>query len=153
MNTFIGHTEAKLDDKGRLFVPASYRRVLSEGGAKRLVIRQDTLNACLVCYPETVWNEQVAQLNHTLNEWDPQDQLLLMQFVADAELVELDNQGRILLPKRILQALGNSGEMLVVGMMNRFTIWDKATFASKRLSADAFAEQLRLRMARPQNKE
>ena len=59
MQTFIGNIEAKLDEKGRIFVPAVYRKILAEEESKRIVMRRDTDNECLMFYPESVWNEKV----------------------------------------------------------------------------------------------
>ena len=73
-----------------------------------------------------------------------------MQFVSDAEYLEFDNQGRVLLQKRNLQSINAGSELLIVGMMNRFAIWDKETFAQKKVDQKSFAALLRKKMARPQ---
>lgn len=148
MSTFIGNIEARLDEKGRMFIPAAYRRILAEEDSKRIVVRRDPDNECIVVYPERVWNSRLEQLNSQLDEWDPDDQMLLMQFVSDAEFVEPDSQGRILLQKRNLQQIGATGDLLIVGMMNRFAIWDKQTFAQKQIDKREFAKLLRERMTK-----
>ena len=144
--TFIGNIEARLDEKGRMFIPAVYRKILSTEPTQRVVMRRDTENECLVIYPEQVWNKRVEQLSAELDEWNPDDQMLLMQFVADAELLEPDSQGRILLQKRNLQQIGATGDLLIVGMMNSFAVWDKQTFQNKRIDQREFARLLRERM-------
>lgn len=148
MSTFIGNIDVKLDEKGRMFIPAAYRRILAEEGSKRIVMRRDPDNECLIVYPENIWNARLEQLNNELDEWNPNDQMLLMQFVADAEFVEPDSQGRILLQKRNLQQIGATTDLLIVGLMNRFAIWDKQTFLNKRISQTDFAKQLRERMSK-----
>ena len=148
MATFIGNTEARLDEKGRMFIPATYRKILAELDSPRVVMRRDTDNACLVIYPEPVWNAKVEQLSGALDEWDPDDQMLLMQFVADAEWLEPDSQGRITLGRRNLQQIGATGDLIIVGMMHRFAVWDKETFQEKRLDKRDFAGRIRKRMAR-----
>ena len=146
MTNFIGNISVRLDGKGRFFVPASYRKILLESGSDRLVMRRDTDNDCLVVYPEKVWNEHVEQLNNVLDEWNPEDQMLLMQFVAEASFLEMDSQGRVLLQKRELQQIGAENDLLIVGMMNRFVIWNKDVFESKMLKQSDFAARLRSRM-------
>ena len=84
MQTFIGNIEGRLDEKGRIFVPAVYRKILVEAESKRIVMRRDTDNECLMFYPEQVWNEKVEELRQALDEWNPEDQLTLSQFMADA---------------------------------------------------------------------
>ena len=58
MSTFIGNIEARLDEKGRIFVPAAYRKILGEEQSRRIVMRRDTDNECLIFYPESVWNRK-----------------------------------------------------------------------------------------------
>ncbi len=154
VSTFIGNTEVRLDEKGRMFIPANYRKILQQMRSERIVMRRDTDNACLIMYPEEVWNRKVEELSRALNEWDAGDQMILMQFVADAEYLEPDSQGRILLQKRNLQQIGASGDMLIVGLMNRFAVWDKQMFEQKRISQKDLAEMIREKMTtRVKNEE
>ena len=143
MQTFVGNIEGRLDEKGRIFIPATYRRILAETNAKRIVMRRDTDNECLMFYPEEVWNEKVETLRAALDEWDPEDQLILMQFMADAEYLEMDGQGRILLQRKNLETIGAQNDVLFVGMLNRFALWTPDTFAAKRLSQTELAARLR----------
>jgi len=148
MQTFVGNIEGRLDEKGRIFIPATYRRILAETNAKRIVMRRDTDNECLMFYPEDVWNEKVETLRAALDEWDPEDQLILMQFMADAEYLEMDGQGRILLQRKNLETIGAQNDVLFVGMLNRFALWTPDTFAAKRLSQTELAARLRAKMSK-----
>ena len=148
MQTFTSNIEARLDDKGRIFIPANYRRILAEYDSKRIVMRRDTDNACLMFYPESVWNEKVETLRAALDEWNPEDQLILMQFMADAEYLEMDSQGRILLQRKNLETIGAQQDVLFVGMLNRFALWAPEIFAEKRLSQTELAARLRAKMQR-----
>ena len=147
MQTFVGNIEGRLDEKGRIFIPATYRRILAETNAKRIVMRRDTDNECLMFYPEAVWHEKVETLRAALDEWDPEDQLILMQFMADAEYLEMDGQGRILLQRKNLETIGAQNDVLFVGMLDRFALWTPDTFAAKRLSQTELAARLRAKMS------
>ena len=138
-----------MDEKGRIFVPAAYRKILAETGSKIMVMRRDTDNECMMFYPEQVWNDKVEQMRQTLDEWNPEDQLILMQFMADAEYMELDGQGRILLQKKNLEMIGAQQDVLFVGMLNRFALWAPENFAAKRLSQTELAARLRAKMSKP----
>ena len=74
--------------------------------------------------------------------------LILMQFMADAEYLELDGQGRILLQKKNLETIGAQSDVLFVGMLNRFALWAPETFAAKRLSQTELAARLRAKMSK-----
>ncbi len=146
MTTFIGKTEVKADEKGRIFIPASYRKILAQTGQRRLVMRKEADNECLVVFTEDVWTARVESLASNLNEWDPNDQMILMQFVGEAEVLDIDNQGRILISKKNLQSIGASQDLLLVGMMNKFAIWDRLTYENKMASAEEFATVLTNKM-------
>lgn len=146
MNTFLGNTEVKLDDKGRIFIPANFRKILAEMESKRIIVRRDTDNECLIFYPEPTWNTKVAALRDALDEWNPDDQLILMQFMAEAEILEMDGQGRVLLNKKSLPSEGNA--MMFVGMLDRFALWEPKNFEEKKMSQVDLATNIRQRMAR-----
>lgn len=122
---FIGDYPAKTDAKGRVFLPAAFRRVLDAAGEDSLILRTDVFQKCLVLYPESVWDAQLKSLKEKLNPWNRQEQMVLRQFVADAEPLELDGQGRILLSKRKLQYAGIEGDVRFLAMVDRIEIWSK----------------------------
>ena len=148
MTTFIGNIEGRLDEKGRIFIPSSYRKILAEQESRRVVLRRDPTNACLIFYPEQVWNRKVEELRSSLDEWNPEDEMLLMQFVSDAEILDLDAQGRVLLQKRNLQQIDAGQDVLFVGMMDRFALWAPAVFERERLNQQDFSTRLREKMQR-----
>ncbi|MFT3754249.1 MAG: cell division/cell wall cluster transcriptional repressor MraZ [Paludibacter sp.] len=152
MSTFIGKYEAKADVKGRIFIPSAYRKLLPDGDKERVVMRKDAENECLVIYPEHVWNEKLESFKSKLDEWNPTDQLLLMQFVADAEWLDIDSQGRILISKKNLQAIGvENAEVLFVGMIDRFAVWSKVGYEQAKMSQADFATLLKDRMMKSAN--
>lgn len=147
MSTFIGKYEAKADVKGRIFIPSAYRKLLPDGERERVVMHKDAENDCLVIYPEYVWNEKLEDFKSKLDEWNPVDQLLLMQFVSDAEWLDIDSQGRVLISKKNLQAISvENAEVLFVGMINRFAVWSKARYEQAKMSPTDFAALLKERM-------
>ena len=95
---FLGNIEAKVDAKGRAFLPAVFRKLLLAEGEERLVLRKDVFQACLVLYPESVWNEQMDALRQRLNRWNKQHQQVFRQFVSEVEILALDGNGRFLIP-------------------------------------------------------
>ncbi len=151
MSTFIGKYEAKADIKGRIFVPSNYRKLLISAENERIVMRKDAENDCLIIYPEQVWTEMVNDFKSKLDEWNPTDQLLLMQFVSEAEWLDIDSQGRILLSKKNLQLIAiENSEVLFVGMLNKFAVWSKSKFEQTKMSSAEFNALLKDRMIKPQ---
>ena len=123
---FVGDYTAKTDAKGRVFLPAIFRRQLDGMDEEALILRKDVFQKCLVLYPMSVWNAQVDDLQSRLSPWDRKDQMMLRQFVADAEQVELDSQGRILLSKNKLQYAGITSEVRFLAVVDRIEIWNRA---------------------------
>lgn len=151
MSTFIGNHDAKADVKGRIFIPSTYRKLLPEGYRERLVMRKDPDRDCLIIYPEPIWNKKVEELQSTLDEWNADDQLLLMQFVSDAVWIDLDSQGRVLISKKYLQQIGiENNDVLFAGMIDRFAVWGKQRYESNKLSSPDFASKLKEKMTKKQ---
>jgi len=104
----------------------------------------------MIFYPEHVWNTKVEGLKANLDEWNPEDQMILMQFVSDAEWLDIDSQGRILIAKRHLQSIAvESSEVLFVGMIDRFAVWSKVRYEQVKMSQADFAKVLKQRMMNP----
>lgn len=139
---FLGTTEAKVDTKGRAFLPATFRKMLQASGEERVVMRRDVFQPCIVLYPETVWNEQMDSLRARLNRWNQAHQAIFRQFVADAEVLVIDSTGRILLPKRHLERLGISHDVAFIGMGDTIEIWNAAKAAEPFVAPEEFGQAL-----------
>ena len=107
MIRFLGNIEVRADAKGRVFIPATFRKQLQAASEERLIMRKDVFQDCLTLYPESVWNEELNELRSRLNKWNSKHQLIFRQFVSDVEIVTPDSNGRILIPKR------NSGGRII----------------------------------------
>ena len=146
---FVGDYTAKTDAKGRVFLPAIFRRQLDGMDEEALILRKDVFQKCLVLYPMSVWNAKVDDLQSRLSPWDRKDQMMLRQFVADAEQVELDSQGRILLSKNKLQYAGITSEVRFLAVVDRIEIWSKDALDALMAEADGnLGDDIEGRMAR-----
>ena len=63
---FIGDYPAKADSKGRVFLPAQFRKVMESEGETRLILRPDLFQRCLVLYPESLWLSMLDTLRSRL---------------------------------------------------------------------------------------
>lgn len=120
---FLGNIEAKIDAKGRSFLPAVFRKVLQTAGEEHLVLRKDVFQPCLVLYPETVWDTQMDALRNRLSRWNKCEQAIFRTFVSDVELIALDGNGRFLIPKRYLKMTGIMQAVKFIGMGDTIEIW------------------------------
>lgn len=120
---FLGNIEAKTDSKGRVFLPATFRKVLQAQGEEVLVMRKDIHQKCLVLYPEKVWNERVDALRARVNEWDDEGKMVLRQYMKEAETLTLDGNGRFLIPRRYLEMAEIEQTVRFIGMTDTIEIW------------------------------
>ena len=138
---FLGNVEAKTDAKGRAFLPAVFRKVLSASGEENLVLRKDVFQSCLVLYPESVWNERLDMLKEQLRPWKPVHQQMFRQFVSEAEVVTLDGNGRFLISKRLQRAAGISQDLQFIGMDDTIEIWSPQDLQKTLKSDEEFGEE------------
>lgn len=142
MIRFLGKIEAKADAKGRLFIPAQFRKQLQVAAEERLVMRKDVFQDCLTLYPESVWNEDLNELRSRLNKWSAKDQLIFRQYVSDVEIIVPDANGRILIPKRYLQLCRIHSEVRFLGVYNKIEIWAKENTEKPFMEPKAFEDAL-----------
>lgn len=121
---FTGSIEAKLDEKGRVFFPSSFRKLLLES-EREFVLKRDIYQPCLVVFPMSAWQSEVEVLRTKLNRWNPQEAMIFRQYLSDAEQFQLDSNGRFILPKRLLAFAGIDHAVTFVGMDDRIEIWAK----------------------------
>ncbi len=144
---FLGNIDAKTDAKGRVFIPASFRKILQTSGDTCLILKKDVFQDCLILYPETVWNEELDQLRSRLNIWNEEQQNIFRKFVKDVETLEIDSNGRVLLPKRYLQMAGIVSDVRFMGVYDRIEIWSKDNLDKTEMNADAFKKGIEKYMA------
>ncbi|MBO5592597.1 MAG: division/cell wall cluster transcriptional repressor MraZ [Prevotella sp.] len=139
---FLGNIEAKMDTKGRAFLPATFRKVLQAGGEERLVLRKDVFQPCLVLYPESVWNEQMDLMRSKLNRWNKQQQEVFRKFVSEVEVLMLDGNGRFLIPKRYQRMANIEQDIKFTGMGDTIEIWSVQKAEEQQMTAEEFGQAL-----------
>lgn len=141
MSGFLGSFRHQIDDKGRLSLPASYRRDASD---QPLVLVQVHANA-LTLYPAETWRGVEERLRELLR-LQPSSRAYVLSVTANAVEVVPDKQGRILIPGRLLESVGIEDAALLVGVIDRVEIWDPARFdaevAQRPEEFDRFASQV-----------
>ena len=138
----LGNIEAKVDAKGRVFLPAVFRKGLQCEREESLIMRKDVFQPCLVLYPESVWNAQMDLLRNRLNRWNRAHQEIYRQFVSDVEMITLDGNGRFLIPKRYLKMADIEQEVKFIGMGDTIEIWSAARTAKPFMEPDDFGRAL-----------
>ena len=139
---FLGNIEARVDAKGRVFLPATFRKVLQSESEEQLVLRKDVHENCLVLYPESVWLEQMDFMRSKLNRWNREQQNIFRQFVSEVENISLDGNGRILLSKRLMEVAGIDQMVRFIGVGDTVEIWAAGSNSEQFMSPDDFSKAL-----------
>lgn len=139
---FSGDSYLSLDDKGRMAIPARFRDELKDGSGSQLVITVDpgSTEPCLLLYPQTEWHGVVEQLRLMPNA-DPQVNIFRRAFVGRSVQLEMDRQGRVLLPGKHREYARLGSQVVLVGLISKFEIWDEALWNSR---YDAWGQALDL---------
>lgn len=119
---FRGRYQHSLDAKGRLALPAAFRKILQENGESDLVITRHPDLPCLVAYPQTAWAELEGRLE-AMEDFDEGYEALLHLLVAEAHDCSLDKLGRVILPAEHRAHAELDREVWVAGALKQFRIW------------------------------
>ena len=117
---FRGINSITIDTKGRMALPSRYRELLSES----MVVTIDTEETCLLLYPEAEWQKIEISLQK-LPSFNPAARRIQRLLIGHATDVDLDAQGRILLPLELRQYAQLQKQTVLIGQGNKFEIWDE----------------------------
>ena len=140
---FLGSYEHQLDDKGRVSLPAPFRR---EAADQRFVLIQPYPPA-LALYPESEWMEVERRLTELVGR-NPEARLYVLSVVSKAVEVSLDGQGRLLIPQRFQEAAELAGSVLVVGAIEKVELWNPSLFDAAVAGDDGKFEQFKAQVFR-----
>lgn len=137
---FIGEHQHSIDPKKRLALPSKFRKELG----KKVVVTRG-LDKCLFIYPIKVWQELAEKLG-TLPMGESGTRSFVRVMLAGATDVDVDSQGRILIPDYLKEYAALDKNVTVAGLFNRLEIWDEKKWNSYSENAikntDEIAEQL-----------
>ena len=127
---FRGVQHINLDAKGRLSVPARQRESLLEISAGSVVVTIDTQSSCLVMYPLREWErvERDVQDLPTLNPAVRRFQRLVLGYASD---LDLDSNGRILLPGALREYANLEKRVVLVGQGNKLELWSESLWEAE----------------------
>lgn len=126
MTFFTSEYESKLDAKGRLVLPARIKGNLPEASGNELAIRRG-FDRCLILYPMVEFNKIYSKIAG-LSEFNEENRKLQRNFFRGSSIVELDSNGRLLIPKPMLQYAELKKDVIVVGMGNRVELWEPGLY-------------------------
>ncbi len=136
---FIGEYESTIDAKGRFLLPSGFKKQLPEAENAQFVLNRG-FEKCLTLYPVQSWKPIFKEISQ-LNDFNPKVREFRRYFLNGATPVELDNAGRLLMPKNLMEYAGLEKDIVLVSAINKIEIWDKNKYQQffDAISPEAFS--------------
>jgi MraZ protein len=128
VNDFSGEFRFTLDAKKRINVPSGIRKMLPRESEGSLVFTRG-FEGCVYVYPNDEWKRLTQKLN-TLDSFNVKVRDFIRLFVGPAFKTTMDNQGRVLLPDYILEMAKIDKDILLIGSLNKWELWNPTVFES-----------------------
>ena len=145
---FVGDYTAKLDDKSRLVLPATFRSQAAGLSPEvgKFVVRRSIMGKCLDIILISEWSRQREEAQKQFDLYDEADFELWIKFISDTfELVPDEKTGRISIAKKLLDEIGVDKEVIFVGDTNKILVWSAEEYArvKNRISQDEYKDKVK----------
>jgi MraZ protein len=139
MATFIGDYACKVDVKGRIILPMAFKKQMPAGAPDHFVVRKDIFENCLVLYAIDDWNRQLEKIRKRINPYNREHNMFLRNFFIGTAELSLDNNNRMLIPKRLLDLISAERDVVLAGQDGRIEIWEASVYETIEMPAEDFA--------------
>lgn len=126
VNDFSGEYKFTLDSKKRVNIPAAMRKMLPPEADGTLVFTRG-FEGCVYVYPHDEWKRLTYRLN-ALDSFNVKVRDFIRLFIGPAVKTVMDSQGRILLPENILKMANIDREILLLGSLNKWELWNPSDY-------------------------
>lgn len=128
---FRGINAINLDEKGRFAIPKRYRDSIAEASDNHLIATIDLHSPCLLIYTQDEW-EVIERKLMSLPNVDPQARMVQRLLLGHASEIDLDGQGRILLPSLLREHAQLDKQAILLGQGNKFELWSQTAWEHNR---------------------
>lgn len=128
---FRGINSINMDVKGRLAIPKRYRESIDEASESQLIATIDLHSPCLLIYTRDEW-EMIERKLMSLPNMDPKARLVQRLLLGHASELEMDSQGRVLLPSLLREHANLEKNIILLGQGNKFELWSQEAWESSR---------------------
>ncbi|SVA14485.1 uncharacterized protein METZ01_LOCUS67339, partial [marine metagenome] len=123
----IGTYQCKADVKGRLMLPIALKKQLGVNINESFILKRSVFQPCLELHPYSEWKLTMDKIN-TLNRFIKKNNDFIRMYTAGVRIVDLDNSGRILIPKDLLKTYFSKNNLVLTTAINIIEIWDKDSY-------------------------
>ena len=139
MTTFIGEYSCKVDAKGRIMLPAAFKKQVPSTISDKFVVKKDIFEKCLVLYPIDEWERQNKLIRSKLNPYNKDHNRFLRNFYRGTSEIVLDSNNRMLIPRRLLELISAHKEVILAGQDGKIEIWAQNIYDAGADGEDEFA--------------
>ena len=145
MPAFSGKYYYTVDPKGRIIIPAPFREIITSNYSSKLYITNAPFDNCLYIYPMEEWNKLQDQVR-TKPRSDEAIRFFLRRVIASAVEIEMDKQGRVLVPAALREDASINSNVVMAGQIERIELWDRSEwdllFDPSKIDRKAIEEKL-----------
>ena len=143
----IGEYYCKLDAKGRLLLPSSFKEQLGDALNDGFVLRPGLFERCLDVYGKDDWRKLQDKLGK-LNPFKKENLMMMRRINGGARVVMMDGSGRLQIPKDLVEKCGMVKEVVITSLPDRMQIWGKEQMdkSNAEMSDEEFSQMLEDRL-------
>lgn len=127
MINLIGTYECKIDIKSRVMLPVNLKKQLGDHINESFIVKRSVFQNCLELHPFSEWKLTMEKINK-LNKFVKKNNDFIRRYNAGVRIIELDNSGRLLIPKELSKQYFSSNELVLTSAINIIEIWDKSRY-------------------------
>lgn len=125
-NVFQGYAKISLDAKSRFILPAKFRKNVPLECSNQLILTRG-IDECIKLYPKNIWDEKVINGLMQLNTMQTDARKFVREILFYVNEVEIDSQGRILIPPQLIQFANFEKDIELIGTIESIEIWNPNT--------------------------
>ncbi len=147
MIRFSAKYSALIDDKGRVVLPAPFKKAMGKLAEEPLVIEKDIYKACLNIYPQQFWNERLGKIEKQLNPFNEEEDDLLADLYENFATITMAPNGRINIPSDFMEFATITRDVIFVGKGQSITMWNEQQYNEVKESRKPLREMFRERLS------
>ena len=140
MLTFIGDYPCKMDAKGRISIPSSFRRQLQSAEQDCFVVRKNIYEKCLDLFPIQEWERQLEEIRKKINVYNREHAEFLREYYRGTAQLQMDGNGRLLIPKRLSESVGLDKHVVFAGQDGKIEIWGEHEYQGAAMDQKNFMD-------------
>jgi MraZ protein len=139
MARFTGDFTCKVDAKGRIILPMAFKKQMPAEAQDHFVVRKDIFEKCLVLYSKEDWEIQLDNIRKKINPYNREHNMFLRNYFKGTAELSLDNNNRLLIPKRLMDMIYADRDVVLAGQDGRIEIWAEDLYKKTDMPAADFA--------------